>query len=114
MAGSVAIQSRILRIMAIGLAIAILDRLQQRELVSIAFVIFNDLAHWAMYFALASGIAPTVGVVVYCALMMAGDLAKIVFFATTDYTVRRIPKPVLLAGVAAFVVAYGVVLVLAL
>lgn len=113
-AGSLAIQTRIVRVMAIGLAIAILDRLQQRELVSITFVVFNDLAHWGMYFALASGLASTVGVVAYCAFMMAGDIAKIVFFATTDYTVRRAPKPLLLAGVAAFVVAYGVVLVLAL
>jgi len=112
--GTVAIQARILRIMAIGLAVAILDRLQQREVVSIVFVVFNDLAHWGMYFALASGIAPVAGVIVYCALMMTGDMAKIAFFATTDYTVRGIPKPLLLGGVAAFVVAYAVVLVLAL
>ena len=114
LAGPVAVQSRIVRIMAIGLAIAILDRLQQRELVSVVFVVFNDLAHWGMYFALASGIAAVAGVVAYCALMMAGDIAKIAFFATADYTVRGIPKPLLLGGVAAFVVAYAVVLVLAL
>ena len=114
MVGNVAIQSRIVRIMAIGLAIAVLDRLQQRELVSITFVVFNDLAHWGMYFALSSGVASIVGVVAYCALMIAGDIAKIAFFATTDYTVRGAPKPLLLGGVAAFVVAYGAVLVLAL
>ncbi|MBN1151892.1 MAG: hypothetical protein JXA58_01660 [Dehalococcoidia bacterium] len=112
-AGTLAIQTRIMRVMAIALAIAILDRLQQRELVSIAFVVFNDLAHWGVYFALASGVASAAGLVAYCALMMAGDITKIVFFATTEYTVRRVPKPLLLAGVAAFVVAYGVVLVLA-
>ena len=114
MTGSLAVQSRIMRVMAIGLAIAILDRLQQREVVSIVFVVFNDLAHWGMYFALASSIASVAGVIAYCALMMAGDIAKIAFFATTDYTVRGIPKPLLLGGVAAFVVAYAVVLVLAL
>jgi hypothetical protein len=112
--GPAAMQARIMRVMAIALAIAILDRLQQRELVSIAFVTLNDLAHWAMYFALASDLASTVAVVAYCAFMMAGDISKIAFFATTNYTVRRVPKPLLLAGVAAFVVAYGVVLVLAL
>jgi len=112
-AGSVAIQSRIMRAMAIGLAIAVLDRLQQREVASIAFTVVNDLAHWGMYFALSSGIAAMLGVVVYCALMMAGDIAKIAFFATTDYTVRGIPKPLLVAGVSAFIVAYGVILVLA-
>jgi hypothetical protein len=112
-AGTLAIQTRIVRVLAIALAIAILDRLQQRELVSIAFVVFNGLAHWGVYFALASGVASAAGLVVYCALMMAGDISKIVFFATTEYTVRRVPKFLLLAGVAAFVVAYGVVLVLA-
>ncbi len=112
--GNAGIQSRILFWLAVGLAFAIIDRVQQRELFSIVFVVVNDLAHWAMYLSLMSGLAAAVPVVVYCALMMAGDIAKIAFFATSRYTVRGIPKPLLLAGVGAFVVAYGVVLVLAL
>jgi len=106
--------ARIMRVMAIGLAIAILDRVQQRELASIAFVVCNDLAHWGMYFALSTGLASSVLVVAYCAFMMAGDITKIAFFATTKYSVRGAPKPLLLIGVGAFVVAYGVILVLAL
>ena len=112
--GSVGTQSRILMWMAVALAVAILDRLQQRELLSIGFVIANDLAHWAMYLSFMSGPPAMAPVVAYCAFMMAGDLAKIAFFATSKYTVRGVPRPLLLAGVAAFVVAYGVVLVLAL
>jgi hypothetical protein len=107
-------QSRILFWMAVGLAVAILDRLQQRELFSIGFVVVNDLAHWAMYLSFMSGLSTMAPVIAYCALMMAGDAAKIAFFATSGYTVRGAPRPLLLAGVAAFVVAYGVVLVLAL
>ena len=113
-ADSTGIQSRILFWMAVGLAFAIVDRLQQREVFSIGFVVVNDLAHWAMYLSFMSGLSHVAPVIVYCALMMAGDLAKIAFFTTSKYTVRGIPKPLLLAGVAAFVVAYGVVLVLAL
>ena len=112
--GAQGIQSRILFWMAVGLAVAILDRLQQRELFSIGFVVVNDLAHWAMYLSLVSGLSAAVPVVAWCALMMMGDLAKLRFFATSGYTVRGAPKPLLLGGVAAFVVAYGVVLVLAL
>ncbi|MBN1153163.1 MAG: hypothetical protein JXA58_08125 [Dehalococcoidia bacterium] len=112
--GDAGTQSRILFWMAVGLAFAIVDRLQQRELFSIAFVVVNDLAHWAMYLSLMSGLNLAAPVVAYCALMMGGDVAKIVFFATSKYTVRGIPKPALLAGVGAFVIAYGVVLVLAL
>jgi len=113
-AGGAYIQSRILFWMAVGLAVAILDRLQQRELFSIAFVVVNDLAHWAMYLSFMSGLSVMVPVAAYCALMMAGDSAKLAFFATSGYTVRGAPRPLLLAGVAAFVAAYGVVLVLAL
>ncbi|MBN1855666.1 MAG: hypothetical protein JW846_01780 [Dehalococcoidia bacterium] len=108
------LQARIFRWMAIALAIAIVDRLQQRELVSIAFVIFNDLAHWSMHFALLSGFSMAAPIVAYCALMAAGDVVKIVFFATTGYTVRGAPRALLVAGVAAFVVGYVVILVLSL
>ncbi len=114
LAGAAGTQSRILMWMAVALGIAILDRLQQRELFSVGFVIVNDLAHWAMYLSFLSGLLAMALVIAYCALMMAGDIMKIVFFATTGYTVRGAPRPLLLAGVAAFVVAYGVVLVLAL
>ncbi len=113
-AGAAGTQSRIFMWMAIALAIAILDRLQQRELFSIGFVVMNDLAHWAMYLSLLSGLTAMGWVIAYCALMMAGDIAKIVFFVTSGYTVRGAPRPLLLSGVGAFVVAYGVILVLAL
>lgn len=113
-AGSAGIQSRILFWMAVGLAFAIIDRLQQREMFSIGFVVANDLAHWAMYLSFMSGLSAMAPVIAYCGFMMAGDLAKIAFFSTSPYTVRGIPRPVLLVGVGAFVVAYGVVLVLAL
>ncbi len=113
-AGSAGIQSRIFFWMAVGLALAIVDRLQQREVFAIGFVVVNDLAHWAMYLSFMSGLTQMGPVIAYCALMLAGDLAKLAFFATSPYTVRGVPKPLLLAGVAAFVVAYAVVLVLAL
>lgn len=112
--GAAGTQSRILMWMAIALAIAIIDRLQQRELLSIGFVVMNDLAHWAMYLSFLSGLTAMGAVIAYCALMMAGDIAKIAFFATSGYTVRGAPRPLLLVGVGAFVIAYGVVLVLAL
>jgi hypothetical protein len=112
--GAAHIQSRILMWMAIALTIAILDRLQQRELLSIGFVIANDLAHWAMYLAFLSGLSTMVPVIVYCAFMMVGDIVKLAFFATSGYTVRGAPRPLLLAGVGAFVLAYGAILVLAL
>lgn len=112
--GAAGTQSRILFWMAVGLAFAIIDRLQQRELVSIVFVVVNDLAHWAMYVSFMSGLTAAPPVVAYCGLMIAGDLAKIAFFATSRYTVRGIRRPLLLVGVGLFVVAYGVVLALSL
>jgi len=113
-AGSADMQARILRWMAIALAIAIVDRLQQREITSIVFVVVNDLAHWSMYLALLNGLSPAAPVVAFCALMAAGDVTKIVFFSTTGYTVRGLPRPLLIGGVVAFVVGYLVILALSL
>lgn len=113
-AGPAGIQSRILMWMALALAVAVLDRLQQRELVSVFFVIFNDLAHWAMYLSLMSGLGSAIPVVLYAGFMMAGDVVKMVFFATSGYTVRGLPKGVILGGVGLFVLGYGVLIYLGL
>jgi len=108
--GGAGAQSRILMWMAIALAVAILDRLQQREVMSIVFVGFNDLAHWAMYLSLMSGLATGLLVLLYAGFMMAGDIVKMVFFSTSGYTVRGLPKAVILTGVGLFVVGYGAIL----
>ena len=107
-------QSTILLWMAVALSVAVIDRLQQREVISIAFVVFNSLAHWAMYLLLLRSALPVAPVVAWCVLMIAGDIAKMAFFLRSEFTVRGLPKPVLLLGVFAFVVGYAVVLALAL
>ncbi|MFW6102689.1 MAG: hypothetical protein ACOC7M_00180 [Chloroflexota bacterium] len=113
-AGAAGTQSRILMWMAIALAVAVLDRLQQREVVSIVFVVFNDLAHWAMYLSLMNGLATGLPVLLYAGFMTAGDIAKMVFFATSGYTVRGLPRAAIVAGVGLFVIGYGALIYLGL
>lgn len=113
-AGPAGTQSRILMWMAIALAVAIVDRLQQRELVSIVFVVFNDLAHWAMYLSLLSGLTASAAVIFYALFMLAGDIAKMVFFATSGYTVRGLPSVAIVGGVGLFVIGYGALIYLGL
>mgnify|MGYP006292024263 FL=1 len=113
-AGPAGTQSRILMWMAIALAVAIVDRLQQRELVSIGFVVFNDLAHWAMYLSLLSGLTASAAVIFYALFMLAGDIAKMVFFATSGYTVRGLPSVAIVGGVGLFVIGYGALIYLGL
>ena len=113
-AGLAGTQTRILMWMAIALAVAILDRLQQRELVSLVFVVFNDLAHWAMYLSLMSGLSSGLPILFYAGFMMVGDIVKLFFFATSGYKVRGLPRGVIVAGVGLFVVGYGAILYLGL
>ncbi len=106
-------ESSIVLWMAVALSVALIDRRQQRELISIAFVVFNSLAHWAMCVLLLRHAAAEPPVTAWCAVMSAGDVARIAFYGRSDFTVRGLPEPVLLLGVPAFVVGYAVVLALA-
>jgi len=107
-------QAIVLALLSLGLVTAIFDRLAEREVVAMIFVILNNLGHWGMVLALASESGPGGALVAFCALMLAGDLVKLFFLKVHDFTVRETPRSVLYGLMLSYVVGYAVVLILEL
>lgn len=68
---------------------AIIDRLIYRELISIVFVFPNNWAHWTVVHAMYKYGREGTNVRymrIFCWLMFAGDVVKLVFFAVHDFS----------------------------
>lgn len=104
----------VLTVLALGLLAAILDRIIGREIVAMAFVILNNLGHWGMVVALAFSPGPGVLLVAYAALMLVGDLVKLVFLKVHDFSVRDLPKTTLYGLTGFYVLGYVALLLLEL
>ena len=109
-AGEKLAQFIIQALLALGLLAAIYDRLLEKEIIAAGFVVLNNLAHWGMLLALA---APSAAPVVpFAGLMLLGDLIKLVFLRTSDFTVRDTPRSVLYGLTLFYVVGYVLLLLI--
>lgn len=74
---------------------AIIDRMVYREIISMIFVFPNNWAHWtvasAMLRAGRDGINPKY-FRIFCWLMLAGDVVKLVFFAVHDFSLLNVAR----------------------
>lgn len=105
-------QWAVLGLLSLGLLAAIADRVVEREIVAMVFVILNNLGHWGMVIALASEPGPGVLLPLFAGLMLAGDVVKLVFLKAHDFEVRNTPRAVLFGLTSAYVVGYLVLLLL--
>ena len=103
----------ILIVLSLGLVAAIADRVADREIVGVVFILAMNLGHWSMVVALARD--PDVGgfLLAFAGLMLAGDLVKLAFLATSDFTVRSVPRGVVYGLTAAYAIGYVVLVVIA-
>ena len=120
----------ILAIMALGLTFAIADRYVEKETIAMIFVISNVIAHWGMVYALwrqpcscgllllinyqPQFLLPWQLLPIFAALMLLGDLVKIVFLLRTKFTVRGYSSRVLVYLTGGYAIGYAVLLVLSL
>ena len=119
----------ILAVMALGLTFAIADRYLEKETIAMIFVISNVIVHWGMVFALwrqphnpylslinyqPQFLLPWQLLPIFAALMLLGDLVKVVFLIRTKFTVRGYSPRVLIYLTSGFVVGYALLLVLSL
>jgi hypothetical protein len=110
--GGMLAQFIILIVLALGLLAAIADRVLEREIIAMGFVILNNLGHWGMVLALAGPAdAP---VVAFAGLFLLGDLVKLVFLRTSDFSVRDTPRAVLYGLTGFYVAGYLLLLLIAL
>lgn len=108
-----AIQTATMVLASALITAAIIDRMVYREIVSMIFVFPNNWAHWTVTWAMLRSGRDGINVRyfrIFCWLMLAGDIVKLVFFAVHDFTRLNIARYVLYLLVAFFAVLYSMVL----
>jgi hypothetical protein len=109
-AGFKLVELALLGVAELGLLAAIGDRLIEREIGAMAFVVFNNAAHLGMLYAVLAVPGPGLLLTLFCALMAGGESIKIVWLRTTGFTVRE-AGPLLVQGlVAGYALLYLVAL----
>lgn len=105
----------VLAILALGLTLAIVDRVIQREIISIVFILINVAAHWGMVYALMTQPGPGAALPIFALLMAIGDIIKLRFFSLTDFvthTYPGVPRSALFALVLTSIAAYTILMLL--
>lgn len=92
----------LLGVLSAGLLAAVADRLLEREIVGMAFIPAMLAGHVCMAVALARDADLGAHLVAFAALMLAGDLVKLAFLATTDFRVRDVPRPAVVGLTGAY------------
>jgi hypothetical protein len=70
------LQTVTLLFLSLGLSLAVFDRPQRREIISMAFVIMNNIGHWGMLFTLFFIPFPIAALRLFSIFMLVGDLIK--------------------------------------
>ncbi|KAA8490867.1 hypothetical protein FVE85_1314 [Porphyridium purpureum] len=97
------------------LLLAILDRLLlYREVISMAFVFPNNLAHWSVLYTMLHGpeLLSTRHYRAFLWLMLLGDVSKLIFFKVHDFNIKALAKHALYLLVTLYAIAYAVILTL--
>ncbi|MBN1562832.1 MAG: hypothetical protein JXA10_03275 [Anaerolineae bacterium] len=104
----------VLVLLALGLVAAIVDRIIEREIVAMGFVIINNLGHWGMVIALMFAPYPDGELLAFAGLMFFGDLIKLWFLYMSGFTVRNTPRAVLYGLTLVYVIGYLVIVLFGL
>jgi len=102
----------ILALLSLGLLAAIWDRLVEREVVAAVFVVLNNVGHWSALARLAGTRSLTASLGAFTALMLAGDLIKVITIRKEGIAVRGASSNVLVALTSLYAAGYAAILVL--
>jgi len=102
------VQWIVLGVLSLGLSAAIFNRWQNKEIVSMIFVLFNNLGHWGMLLALLRNTGWAI-LPIFTFLMLLGDLMKVIFLRQQRYTEKNIPTHIFVKLTLIFVVGYGLI-----
>jgi hypothetical protein len=104
----------IMLVLSLGLTIAIIDRIQNREIFAMGFIVLNNLGHWGMTYTLMTNPGPGPLLSIFAALMLLGDLVKILFIRLHSFPVRELPQSVLYGLTSIYAAGYAVILIIEL
>ena len=106
--GARLVQLIILGILSSGIFLAIFNRWQNKEIISMIFVVFNNIGHWGMFLSLIRNTGWAY-LPFFALLMMLGDLVKILFLKKNNYTERNISPDIFVYATLFFVIGYGLI-----
>lgn len=106
------VQFILMGILSTGLIAAVFDRLKEKEIISMEFVIFNNIGHWSLFMALAASPGPGWKLIAFCALFLAGDLVKMLFIKVHSFQVRDTPRSIHYGLTAFYATSYAVLIAL--
>jgi hypothetical protein len=102
------VQWIVLGVLSLGIFVAIYNRWQNKEIVSMLFILFNNLGHWGMFLALTRNTGWAI-LPIFSFLMMLGDLIKIIFLRQQHYTEKNITPNIFIRLTLIFVLGYGII-----
>lgn len=108
------IELLVMAMLSLGLVAAIFDRILDREIVAMIFVLFNNLAHLGIVASLLFLQQANPYLVPFCAIMAVGDMVKTIFLKAHSFQVRDIPQFILFGLTAVYLFGYTIVLTLEL
>jgi len=109
---------RIVQIVFMGIVGAVLvamivQRVLDKELFALGFIVVNVIGHWIMVLILILSNDPGAFIFTYAFLMVLGEFIKICFlFLAENIEVKFLTKPILFGLSAFFVIAYLIIIVL--
>lgn len=96
-------------ILSLGLVTAVFDRIADREMIAMIFVVLNNMGHWGMVLGVA---AASEQLLLFAGLMLVGDLVKLWFIRVHNFTVRDFSPRVLYALTLFYVGGYALLILL--
>lgn len=92
--------------LSFGLLTAIFDRWLEKDIISMIFVLFNNIAHWGIVFVLGVSSFNKTFLFAFFILMLIGDLIKLIFIHTSNFSVRDLPRSALYILTGTYIAGY--------
>jgi hypothetical protein len=106
------VQTILMTVLAWGLSVGILDRIRYREIISMVFILTNNLAHWGIVLSFLFG--QNQFLIPFTLFFLIGDLVKIIFIRVNRFTVGNFSQTILYGLTSFYVLGYLVIFFLEL
>jgi len=100
-------------LLASACTILIIQRIVEREIFALIFIVLLTIAHWVLFVILFQSTDPGAWIFTFCFLMIMGDYVRVMFlFIMNEYEVIWLPKPIHYLLTFCFILGYLVVMIL--
>ena len=112
--GTKLVQFIIQAVLTLGLVVAIFDRIQERQIIAMVFVILNNLGHIGILSASFNPSFHTNLLVSFWILMLLGDITKIIFLRFHQFSVRNASPAIMYGLTSLYLLGYLVLILIQL